>query len=181
MPDSSSYDPTLGAIGCTISGRRTIMAHKPRETIRSAVVLVCGILLFIVASVCLERLFTPNLPVLIREIYTPHSPEQSAVLSKQLSHWVYAGVYLVNPLAAIVVGLFVGFLQRSNTVFLAGCCLIPDLLLQLLGDPRKVWAHSLKGVFVFSFDHVLPFALAMITAAGCQYLISLRHRNLTTA
>jgi hypothetical protein len=162
-------------------GRRTNMAHKTREAFRTAVVLVCGILLFIIASTCLERLLAPNDFVLICKMYTPLPPQQSALLYKQLSHSADITVYLVDPLAAIVVGLFVGLLQRANAVFLAGCCLIPDFLFQWFGDTRKVWAHSLKGISLYSFHRVLPFAVAMIMAAVVKYFISLRHRTPTTA
>lgn len=84
---------------------------------RTVVVLICGILLFIVASTCLERLFAPNTFAVIRNTDTPHSPEQSALLSEQLSHLVNITVFFVDPLAAIVVGLFVGLLQAQQCRF----------------------------------------------------------------
>jgi hypothetical protein len=74
----------------------------------------------------------------------------------------------------------VGLLQRGNAVLIAGCCLIPDFLLGWFGDTQKVWAHSLKGICFYCFHHALPFAVATVTATGCQYLISLRHRATTT-
>ena len=157
------------------------MAHKTRETIRTAVVLLCGILLFLVASVCLERLLAPNDFVLIHKMYTPLPPEQSALFYKQLSHSADITVYVVDPLAAIIVGLFVGLLQRRNAVILAGCCLIPDFIISQFDDTRKLWEYSLKGISIYAFHHALPFAGAMVTAAACQYLISLRHRATTTA
>jgi hypothetical protein len=157
------------------------MDHKASEAIRTFVVFLCGVLLSVVAAACLEYVFGRNAPALISRLYTPIPPDQRALFYKQLFHFASVTVYVVDPLVGVVVGLFVGLLQRTHAMTVAACCLIPDFMLGFVDDTRKVWAHSVRGISIYSFDHALPFAAAMVTAAACQYLLSLRHRATRTA
>ena len=140
-----------------------------------------GFVISVVASAILEHLFSPDVGNLIYKLRAGVPIDQQAVIVQRLYHSANITVFVVNPLVGVVVGAFVGLLQRTRAMTLAVCCLIPDLIIGVIDDTRKVWAHSSKGIAIYAVHHALPFVAAAITAGAVRYLLALRRARIEGA
>jgi hypothetical protein len=131
-----------------------------------------------VATAFLEYLFNRNSDALISRLYDAVPPDARTGFYERLYHSASVTVFVVVPLAGAIVGVFVGLLQRTWVRTVAVCCLIPDFVFGFLGDTRKVWAHSAKGISIYAFDEALPFAAAILAATVCRYLLTREHAHL---
>jgi hypothetical protein len=80
-------------------------------------------------------------------------------------------MYVSDPLAGLIVGLFVGLFQRRHTTIIALSCMVPDFLISLLSDNIKNWARSPSGIIYYMASSSLPFIAAVAGAAFAQWLI----------
>jgi hypothetical protein len=147
---------------------------KHNGMIRTVLVFCGGFLLFVVATALLEYIFSPDSFYVLHKVITGVPDSQMPALLDRLDRAAKITVFVVRPLGGLLVGVFVGLLQRKGTVTVAVCCLIPDWILSLIDDPRKVWAHSAKGIAIYGSHHALPFATAAIAAAAVRYILARR-------
>ena len=141
---------------------------------RTVVALVVGIGISMLGSAVLDHLMKPRdfAPALHKALMTePRSavaPEVMTVLQK-------AGritVYIVDPTAGLVIGIFVGLVQKKHPITLALICWLPRCLLDLVSDSARQWATSLSGVVRYLFDSSLPFITAFVGVVLAQYLLT---------
>ena len=151
---------------------KTVTTKNRRETIRTILVLFGGVMVSILASALFENILAPNSADLISRLYTQIQPHDPAVFFRGLSHSIAVTIYVINPLVGLIVGAFVGLLQRIWTKTVAACCLMPNFIVVSSDDHRRLWAYSIKGITVFAFHNALPFAAAIITATFIRYVLT---------
>jgi hypothetical protein len=119
----------------------------------------------------------PHFNQLIARVFTTpqNNPDWDEIWSA-LRRSAAISIYIIEPIAGLAVGLFVGSLQRKRPAIVAASCLLPEFFQGLLSDKAKVWTGSAFGVLRFTFQHSLPFVAAVVAAMLCQRLIRNRVR-----
>jgi hypothetical protein len=139
---------------------------------RSIFVFLGGIIVSFAVPLILSRLILPGDAQWIGKAFTtPSASTQWDEIWRHLQNSAMVQVYLINPLGGLAVGVFVGLLQRNRVTLVAASCLVPDFVTGLLGGVPRIWARSAAGIAVYLFDHALPFAVAIIGAALCHYVV----------
>ena len=136
-----------------------------------------GVVLSIVVPILLMYFLQPHFNQLMARVFTtpPNSPDWDETWSA-LRRSAAISTYIIDPLAGLTVGLFVGLFQRERPAIVAASCLLPEFFRGLLSDHAKVWMGSAFGALRFTFQHSLPFVAAVVAATLCQHLISNRVR-----
>jgi hypothetical protein len=114
----------------------------------NAVVLIVGVLLSVVGSTELGELLQPKdfVAQLHKALTVPaQSPEWREIMLK-VRHAGDITIYVSDPLAGLIVGVFVALVQRRRTTIMALSCMAPNFLLSLFSDNVKNWARSPSGI-----------------------------------
>lgn len=142
---------------------------------RTIIVCLSGIVLAIVGPIILGHIFLPDeVQWIVKAYTTPPESLQWEEISKQLHRAGLIQLYLVNPLGGVIVGAFIGILQKTRPVILSVLCILPDFLLSFFGEQNKLWATSSSGIMHYGISRSLPFLTAIIAAAVCHLLMSRR-------
>lgn len=132
---------------------------------RTAVIVVSGVLLSFLIGGVLTSVLLPNAGQLIVTMW--NTPASSSRWDELWTQWQQAGrtiTYLIKPLVGVALGVFVGLLQKHRVVLVATTCLVPDFLVGFLADRARYWSHSLFGICMYLFNHSLPLVTAAIVA-----------------
>jgi hypothetical protein len=144
----------------------------PRSLLKTAAILIVGILTSVVGGMELDAIMQPkDFDVELHKALTtsPQSREWPEIMRK-LHQAADITVYISDPLAGLVVGIFVGFFQRRCTALVALSCMVPNFLLSLFSDNVKNWAGSPPGLLLYLGRNSLPFIAAVAGAAFVQWL-----------
>jgi hypothetical protein len=142
-------------------------------------VLIAGVVVSLLCSAVLDHFMQPkDFPHVLRQALTapPSSPDWPEI-QQRLRHAGLITVYAADPLAGLVTGILVGFLQRKRAAIIAAGCMVPNFWLEFSADRARNWAASGNGIAIYLFDHSLPFITAMLGAMLCRRLIRSRRET----
>jgi hypothetical protein len=149
-----------------------------KSPLRTAVVLILGALIYSVGGTGLSYLMQPKdfVPELHKAMTMPaNSPEWPEVM-RRLRHAGDITVFISEPLAGLIVGVFVALAQRRHAVVVSLACIVPESLSDFLSDNIKNWARSPSGIIHYLELSSLPFIAAIAGAMLTQSLIKRRPR-----
>ena len=129
---------------------------------RILVISAAAVFLSYFSGILLALLFMPEAVHVAHLVFT--TPQQSPEWNELWRQWhreQILTIYVVNPIVGLIVGTFVGFLERNRIVLVAGTALIPRFLQVFMGDHAKAWANSPVGILVYFADSSLPFIAAI--------------------
>lgn len=157
-----------------------------KSLLRTAAVLIVGILLSVVGGTELDKLLQPKdfITELHQALTIPPQSQEWPEIMRRLHHAGDISVYISDPLVGLIVGIFVGLFQRRRTRIIALSCMAPNFLLHLFSDNVKNWARSPFGILQYLERSSLPFIAAIAGVTFVQWLIlraSSRHRKMIEA
>ncbi len=132
---------------------------------RSVAVLLGAALLTLALGVVLMYVITPNKSQLIVRIFTT-SPNSShwPEISRQWNRVMFLDHYVITPLTGVIVGLFIGLLQKRYPVVLALLAPLPVRLFMLWSDRTNTLAMFHSSVPKFVLVNSIPFVSTAIAA-----------------
>jgi hypothetical protein len=139
---------------------------------RTVAVFVSAALLTIIVGVALMYLITPNKPRLLIQIFVTsvRSPEWPELV-RQWNHVMMLERLVAEPITGLIVGTYVGVLQRPHAVLLAALSLLPQFLLRVWpADPSHLLAMSHSGAPRLLALNLVPSMIAMLAAWICSRL-----------
>jgi hypothetical protein len=144
-----------------------------RSLLRTTAVLTVGVLLSVVGGPELDKLIQPKdfVAELHKALTVPARSPESREIMRKLYHAGDITVYISDPLAGLIVGIFVGLFQRRHTMIMALSCMAPNFLLGLFSDNVKNWARSPSGIVHYVAWSSLPFIAAVAGAGFARWLI----------
>jgi len=144
-----------------------------RSLLRTTVVLTVGVLLSVVGGPELDELIRPKdfVAELHKALTVPAQSQESREIMRKLRRAGDITIYVSDPLAGLIVGIFVGLVQRRRTTIMALSCMVPDFLLGLFSDNVKNWARSQSGIIHYMEWSSLPFIAAVAGAGFARWLI----------
>jgi hypothetical protein len=144
---------------------------------RTLAVFITGVVLTFVLSSVLVYVFMPqgNLTIARALAAPPNDPHWNQMW-QDIHRMGLTIVFLINPVVALAVGVFVGLLQKTRVALIAAACLVPDFLEGMFSDPVRLWAKSASGAVLFAFQSGLPFIVAIATALLCRRLLQLNRQ-----
>ena len=136
---------------------------------RTVAVFLGGVALSYAVPMVLGHFLQPDSSQLVVKIFTtpPNSPEWPEIW-RRWHHVNLVALYVMAPLAGLVVGTFVGLLQKHHAAAVAASCLLPGFLDSFWADRAKSWATSASGILFFIAVRSLPFVTAILAATLCQ-------------
>jgi ABC-type glycerol-3-phosphate transport system permease component len=140
---------------------------------RTLGVFLVGVVLSIVVPILSMYFLQPHFNQLIARVFTtpPNNHDWDEIWSA-LRRSAAISTYIIEPVAGLAVGLFVGLFQRERPAIIAAGCLIPEFLHGFFVDHAKFWMRSAVGILHFTFQHSLPFVAAIVAATLCHRLLS---------
>jgi len=139
---------------------------------------VIAVIISVVGSVVLDQLFQPrDFAAALHAAATTrrNSPAAPEIMGK-LRRAGEITVYVADPIAGLIVGIFVGLVQKKHPVPVALIGMVPHGLLELVSDDIKSWSRSVFGVARYAADSSLPFFAAFVGVVLARYLITRRFR-----
>lgn len=146
---------------------------KLKEVTRLVAIFLGGVALSVFATGTFQLLLTSSGDIIKLNTTATNSAEWPEILN-HLRQSGIVSTYLVVPLAGLLVGVFVGVLQKRWAMLVAASCWVPDFLFGFFSDEHKAWARSSRGITFYIVDHSLPFIVAVLASAICSRLISRR-------
>ena len=109
---------------------------------RTSMVILIGIVAsFLVMAIAAHLLLNPvNLAIKMQNGNRSDTDRTSFQQDFQRAHWL--SVLLINPLIGLVVGLFVGFFQKTRVSITAAACLLPQFLFRLYANGWAGWSDD---------------------------------------
>ena len=142
-----------------------------RRWLRTASVLSGGVVVSFAANVALQHYLTPDFnQLIVRMFTTPVNSNDWSEVSRQWHHANLVSLFVRAPLAGLLVGIFVGALQRHQVALVAACAQVPDFLGLLWSDRIRIGDHSVS-LASFLAQHSLPFIAAIVAAMVCHRIL----------
>ena len=104
-----------------------------------------------------------------------NSPEWPEIM-RRLHNAGDITVFISEPLAGLIVGVFVALAQRRHALVISLVCIVPESLSDFLSDNVKNWATSPSGIIHYLELSSLPFIAAIAGAMLTQWLTKRRSR-----
>ena len=142
------------------------------QKLRTAAILLAGVVISMVGTVVVDSLLEPRdfAPALRRALATGANIPVPPEVMQRIRRAADITVYVVDPLAGLVVGLFVGLLQKKHAITVALIALIPNFLIDLTPAHIDNWPRSASGAARYLIDCSLPFVIAIVGVVLTRYL-----------
>jgi hypothetical protein len=142
------------------------------QKLRTVAILLAGVVISIVGTVVLDGLMQPRdfAPTLRAALATGANTPVAPEVMQRLRRAAHITVYVANPAAGLVVGLFVGLLQKRRAIALALIALIPNFLIDLTPVHIGNWPQSAVGAAHFLIGSSLPFVTAILGVMLTRHL-----------
>jgi hypothetical protein len=123
----------------------------------------------------LAHYIDPDFPQTLRQaMKTPANSLDWVEIRRKLQHSHLIVVYVADPLAGFIAGIFVGYVQKKRTAIIAASCMVPGFLAGLSVNHVRYWASSVSRIAIYLGESSLPFITAIIAALLCRHLLVTR-------
>jgi hypothetical protein len=145
---------------------------NPPWKLRTAAILLVGVAISMVGTVVLDSLVEPRdfKPALRIALATGANCPVPAEAMQRIRRAAHLSVYVADPVAGLVAGLFVGLLQKKRAIIVALIALMPNFLTDLTPVHVGNWSHLHPGAARFLIDRSLPFMAAIVGVVLARYL-----------
>ena len=137
---------------------------------RTSAILLAGVALWFTLTVLAEKLFFPDD---LQTIHTAMTVSDSSETTKAYTQLLKRGsidLYLISPAIGIVVGSFVGLVQKYRPVLVASARPLPDLLWSCFANKAHLSTHSFVGLLRYLVIGSLPVLGAALAAVCSAHL-----------